>query len=100
MNEHKQARSIPEFVNLPLLRTQQQQLAALRAINQLAGHQRLLRRVLKQPCLDTATSLEALHEGNEDFVPDHLLLQKLMHKATQPSPLKAVFSKEELEVGI
>lgn len=100
MNEHKQARSVPGFVNLPLLRAQQQQLAALRATQQLLGQQRLLRRVLKLPCVDTTASLEALNDGDDDLTADQLLVQKLMHKATQPSPLKAVFTKEELEVSI
>lgn len=99
MNEHKQARSVPGFVNVPLLRAQQQQLAALRATYQLINQQRLLRRVLKMACVDTTMFLEATHDGDEEIISDQLLVQKLMHKATQPSPLKAIFTKEELEVS-
>lgn len=92
---------MPGFVNVSLLRSQQHQLAAMKACHQLFRHQRLLRRVLKQPSVETVTSLEALNEGEDvDSNSEQLLIQKLMIKATQPSPLKAIFTKEELEVFI
>lgn len=90
---------MPGFVNVSLLRSQQHQLAAMKACRQLFRHQRLLRRVLKQPAVETIMSLEALNEGEDiESNSDQLLIQKLMIKATQPSPLKAIFTKEELEV--
>lgn len=91
---------MPAFVNASLLRSQQHQLAAIKACRQLFRHQRILRKVLKQPSVDTVLTLEALNEGEDvESNLEQLLIQRMMLKATQPSPLKAIFSREELEVG-
>lgn len=46
-------------------------------------------------------TLEALNEGEDvETSSEQFLLQRMMLKATQPSPLKAIFCKEELEVSI
>lgn len=101
INGHRQARSMPGFVNVSLLRSQQHQLAAMKACHQLFQHQRILRKVLKQPSTGIAISIDALNEGDDsESGSEQLLIQKLMIKATQPSPLKAIFTKEELEVFI
>lgn len=99
INDGRQARSMPAFVNASLLRSQQHQLAAIKACRQLFRHQRILRKVLKQPSVDTVLTFETLNEGTDvETNPEQLLIQKIMLKATQPSPLKAIFSREELEV--
>lgn len=91
---------MPAFVNVSLLRSQQHQLAAMKACRQLFRHQRILRKVLKQSSVETVLTLEALNEGDDvESNAEQLLIQRLMLKATQPSPLKAIFSREELEVG-
>ncbi|KAK7864133.1 hypothetical protein R5R35_007650 [Gryllus longicercus] len=119
---------VPGAVSPPLLRAQQLRLAAMRAVGELLAHQGALRRVLRHPALDaaaaavsssSASSLEALNEDDdvddEDDDPDDegaggggaprhhsrapLLLQRLIQKATQPSPLKASFGKADLEAA-
>lgn len=88
------------MVNISLLRTQQQRLAAMNACSVLFRHQNLLRHVLKHHTLGSSPSLEVLNEGEElDPVTETLLIQKLISKATQPSPLKATFGKNEIEVS-
>jgi E3 ubiquitin-protein ligase HERC2 len=88
------------MVNISLLRTQQQRLAAMNACSILFRHQNLLRHVLKHHTLGSSPSLEVLNEGEElDPVSETLLIQKLISKATQPSPLKAIFGKNEIEVS-
>jgi len=88
------------MVNVSLLRTQQQRLAAMNACSVLFRHQNLLRHVLKHHTLGSSPSLEVLNEGEElDTLSETLLIQKLIAKATQPSPLKAVFGKSDIEVN-
>jgi len=88
------------MVNVSLLRTQQQRLAAMNACNVLFRHQNLLRHVLKHHTLGSSPSLEVLNEGEElDTLSETLLIQKLIAKATQPSPLKAIFGKNDIEVN-
>ncbi|XP_063244096.1 E3 ubiquitin-protein ligase HERC2 isoform X2 [Bacillus rossius redtenbacheri] len=92
--------SVPGSVNVSLLRMQQQRLAAMNAVGILFRHQNLLRHVLKHHILESSSSLEALNEGEDlDTITEMLLIQKLIAKATQPSPLKAVFGKTELEAA-
>jgi len=88
------------MVNVSLLRTQQQRLAAMNACSVLFRHQNLLRHVLKHHTLGSSPSLEVLNEGEElDTLSETLLIQKLIAKATQPSPLKAIFGKSDIEVN-
>ncbi|XP_015510519.2 E3 ubiquitin-protein ligase HERC2 [Neodiprion lecontei] len=77
---------IAGVVNASVLRTQQQQLAALNAGKALLSHQTLLRRVLKCPIV----------ESEEDQT---VLLQEMLIRATKPQPLKPIFTREELEVA-
>lgn len=89
------------MVNVSLLRTQQQRLAAMNACSVLFRHQNLLRHVLKHHTLGSSPSLEVLNEGEElDTLSETLLIQKLIAKATQPSPLKAIFGKSDIEVNL
>ena len=89
------------MVNVSLLRTQQQRLAAMNACSVLFRHQNLLRHVLKHHTLGSSPSLEVLNEGEElDTLSETLLIQKLIAKATQPSPLKAIFGKSDIEVNV
>lgn len=101
ISDNRHARSVPAFVNSTLLRSQQHQLAAIKACRQLFRHQRILRKILKQPSVEMVLTLEALNEGEDvETSSEQFLLQRMMLKATQPSPLKAIFCKEELEVSI
>ncbi|XP_020707195.2 E3 ubiquitin-protein ligase HERC2 isoform X3 [Athalia rosae] len=77
---------IAGVINASVLRTQQQQLAALNAGKALLTHQSLLRRVLK--C--------AIAENEDDQT---VLLQEMLIRATKPQPLKPIFSREELEAA-
>ncbi|XP_049844846.1 E3 ubiquitin-protein ligase HERC2 [Schistocerca gregaria] len=92
-----------ESLEVGLLRTQQLQLAALNACAELFRHQTLLRRALKHHSLETSC-LEALNEEEDidfDIDPDAetLLIQKLIVKATQPSPVKASYTKSDLQIA-
>jgi E3 ubiquitin-protein ligase HERC2 len=87
-------------VNISLLRNQQQRLAAMNACSVLFRHQNLLRHVLKHHTLGSSPSLEVLNEGEElDPISETLLIKKLIAKATQPSPLKAIFGKGDIQVS-
>jgi E3 ubiquitin-protein ligase HERC2 len=87
-------------VNISLLRNQQQRLAAMNACSVLFRHQNLLRHVLKHHTLGSSPSLEVLNEGEElDPISETLLIKKLISKATEPSPLKAIFGKSDIEVS-
>jgi E3 ubiquitin-protein ligase HERC2 len=72
----------------------------MNACSVLFRHQNLLRHVLKHHTLGSSPSLEVLNEGEElDPISETLLIQKLIAKATQPSPLKAIFGKSDIEVS-
>ena len=80
-------------------------LAALRACAVVFGSQDHLRRILLQPIPQPATTSQApatSESSNDDEAGEgqssKLLLQKLMTSATQSSPIKTTFSKEELQV--
>ncbi|XP_040568701.2 LOW QUALITY PROTEIN: E3 ubiquitin-protein ligase HERC2-like [Lepeophtheirus salmonis] len=89
-----------DAINIALLRQQQQRLAVLKAIRIFFPHQNTLRHILKQPVIYGSTSSETIpddvdyesHSGRSV-----LLIQRLLAKATQPSPAKFMFSIEELE---
>jgi E3 ubiquitin-protein ligase HERC2 len=91
-----------ESVNAALLRQQQQRLAILRAIRVLFSHQNSLRHVLKQIVVYGSTSVDSFEEAaaadSEDLKRrEVMLIQRLLAKATQPSPVKAMYQAEELE---
>lgn len=82
-----------------MLRHQQQTLVVIRASRLLLGYQSRLRKVLKRPTLEPHMSLEALNDS--DIIGNaaqSLLLHQLIVNAVQPSQLKPVFSRKELEV--
>lgn len=83
-------------------------LAALRACAVLFSSQDHLRRILLQPTSPqpdaSRASAQSESSSTEDEAGDghssKLLLQKLMTSATQSSPIKTTFAKEELEVRL
>ncbi|XP_023713900.1 E3 ubiquitin-protein ligase HERC2 [Cryptotermes secundus] len=98
--DKRQLGTVPGTVNISLLRNQQQRLAAMNACSVLFRHQNLLRHVLKHHTLGSSPSLEVLNEGEElDPISETLLIKKLIAKATQPSPLKAVFGKSDIQAA-
>ena len=92
----------PESINTALLRQQQQRLAGMKAIKVLFSHQNTLRHVLKQVVVYGTASVESI-DDTDDLEPgkkkETLLIQKLLLKATQPSPVKAMYQTEELEAA-
>ena len=90
----------PDSINTALLRQQQQRLAGLKAIKVLFSHQNSLRHVLKQIVVYGTTSVESI-DDSDDNEPSKkkeiMLIQRLLLKATQPSPVKAMYQTEELE---
>ncbi|ELV11273.1 E3 ubiquitin-protein ligase HERC2 [Tupaia chinensis] len=96
-------------VDLDLLRHQQLKLYILKAGRALLPHQDRLRQILSQPAVQEAGAAHA-DEGAaaspdlgdmspEGPQPPMLLLQQLLASATQPSPVKAIFDKQELEAA-
>ena len=83
------------------LRRQQLRLGILKATRVLLNHQEVLRQVLTQRILKALLPPQEPQEPSSDEEapePPSSILQQLMVAATQPSPLKPVFPKEELEV--
>ncbi|XP_065447200.1 E3 ubiquitin-protein ligase HERC2 isoform X2 [Chrysemys picta bellii] len=96
-------------VDLDLLRCQQLKLYILKAGRALLSHQDKLRQILSQPAVQEAGSIptedgavaspdigDMSPEGPQ---PPMILLQQLLTAATQPSPVKAIFDKQELEAA-
>lgn len=95
------------------LRRQQLRLGLLRAARVLLAHQSMLRRVLSRPLPpdlapphgdllmpgEAADSSQVEEEGEHSSGPT-LILHQVLAAATQPSPLKALFAREEMEVRI
>ena len=88
-------------INTALLRQQQQRLAGLKAIKVLFSHQNSLRHVLKQVVVYGTTSVESIDDTETEESggrkKEVMLIQRLLVKATQPSPVKAIYQSEELE---
>uniref|UniRef100_A0A8C3FTS2 E3 ubiquitin-protein ligase HERC2 n=1 Tax=Chrysemys picta bellii TaxID=8478 RepID=A0A8C3FTS2_CHRPI len=96
-------------VDLDLLRCQQLKLYILKAGRALLSHQDKLRQILSQPAVQEAGSIPT--EDGAVASPDigdmspegpqlpMILLQQLLTAATQPSPVKAIFDKQELEAA-
>ncbi|CAG9815802.1 unnamed protein product [Phaedon cochleariae] len=86
-------------VNLAYLRTQQNMLYALNATRVLHTNQYKLRKVLKFPVngMDQSQEQQSIEEElNQQPI---LLIQKLLAKATQPTPLKPGFSLQEMQLA-
>ena len=73
-------------MNVPLLRQQQIRLGLLKAARVLFSQQENLHQIMSHP---------AGAEGRESS-----LFQQLLSAATRPSPIKAMFGRDELEVGV
>ena len=88
-----------DSINAALLRQQQQRLAILKAIKVLFSHQNSLRHVLKQIVVYGSSSVESFEDTDVDGLKkkEVMLIQRLLVKATQPSPVKAMYAAEELE---
>ncbi|XP_041055229.1 E3 ubiquitin-protein ligase HERC2 isoform X4 [Carcharodon carcharias] len=105
----KSCQSLTEQVDLYLLRCQQLRLYILKAARALLMHQDKLRQILSQPAvfetgpLSTedapVSSPDAADFSPEGPQPPLILLQQLLSAATQPSPVKAVFDRQELEAA-
>ncbi|XP_019484450.1 PREDICTED: E3 ubiquitin-protein ligase HERC2 [Hipposideros armiger] len=113
LEKHKIKKSAkPGFagqVDLDLLRCQQLKLYILKAGRALLSHQDQLRQILSQPAVQeataahtddgAATSPDLGDMSPEGPQPPMILLQQLLASATQPSPVKAIFDKQELEAA-
>ncbi|RLU17868.1 hypothetical protein DMN91_010107 [Ooceraea biroi] len=80
---------IAGVVNASILRTQQQQLAALNAGKAMLAYQSKLRRILKYPLSSDINDDERTRAST--------LLQEMLLRATKPQPLKPIFKRRELE---
>nr|XP_014343905.1 PREDICTED: E3 ubiquitin-protein ligase HERC2 [Latimeria chalumnae] len=100
---------LADQVDLHMLRCQQLRLYILKAARALLSHQDKLRQILSQPAvLETGTlptedgAISSPDIGDmspEGPQPPMILLQQLLTAATQPSPVKAIFDKQELEAA-
>ncbi|KAJ8962033.1 hypothetical protein NQ314_005815 [Rhamnusium bicolor] len=98
LNSHER-KSYHGQVNLAYLRTQQNILCALNATRVLHTSQYKLRKVLKHPVngMDQSQEQQSIEEElNQQPI---LLIQKLLSKATQPSPLKPGFNLQEMQLA-
>lgn len=92
-------------VDIGELRRQQVKLGMLRAGRVLLQHQNILRKILTQITLPELQHSEVDNStSDEDFSPDtgdsvNTILQQFLMSATQPSPLKALFCRDELEAA-
>ncbi|KAH0501347.1 E3 ubiquitin-protein ligase HERC2 [Microtus ochrogaster] len=113
LEKHKTKKSAKQAfagqVDLDLLRSQQLKLYILKAGRALLSHQDKLRQILSQPAVQEPGTLHA-DDGAaaspdlgdmspEGPQPPMILLQQLLSSATQPSPVKAIFDKQELEAA-
>ncbi|XP_059922232.1 E3 ubiquitin-protein ligase HERC2 isoform X1 [Gadus macrocephalus] len=114
MEKHRLKKSLSrgltaDQVDLHLLRCQQLRLYILKASRALLCHQDKLRLILAQPAVlepgptpneeTVATSPDVGDLSPEGPLPPLLLLQQLLSAATQPSPIKAIFDRPELEAA-
>ncbi|XP_017159836.1 E3 ubiquitin-protein ligase HERC2 isoform X1 [Poecilia reticulata] len=96
-------------VDIHLLRCQQLRLYILKAGRALLSHQDKLRQILSQPAVvdmgpiptddPVATSPDVGDLSPEGPLPPLILLQQLLAAATQPSPIKAIFDRQEMEAA-
>ncbi|GAB1292151.1 E3 ubiquitin-protein ligase HERC2 [Apodemus speciosus] len=113
LEKHKTKKSAKQAfagqVDLDLLRSQQLKLYILKAGRALLSHQDKLRQILSQPAVQetgtlhtddgAAASPDLGDMSPEGPQPPMILLQQLLSSATQPSPVKAIFDKQELEAA-
>lgn len=74
-------------------------LSVLNATKVLQFNQSKLRRILKHPLSTLEQSTEQMSSYEEEPCAPVLLIQKILMKATQPSPLKPIYSMEELQLA-
>ncbi|XP_037324635.2 E3 ubiquitin-protein ligase HERC2 [Pungitius pungitius] len=96
-------------VDIHLLRCQQLRLYILKAGRALLSHQDKLRQILSQaavldigpnPGEDPVVSSPDVGDlSPEGPLPPLILLQQLLSAATQPSPIKAIFDRQEMEAA-
>lgn len=98
LNSHEK-KPLYGMVNAAYLRHQQNTLSALNSARMLNLNQYKLRKVLKHPIngMDQSQEQQSIEEElNQQPI---LLIQKLLGKATQPSPLKPGFSCQEMQLA-
>ncbi|XP_042876756.1 E3 ubiquitin-protein ligase HERC2-like isoform X6 [Penaeus japonicus] len=92
--------STPLSLSPTLLRIQQIRMLVIRGCRALLTHQSLLRLVLLQPTNDISTSTNNLDAGEDTSQgAEILLIQRLITAATPPSPVKASYTREQLETA-
>ena len=93
-----------DTINMALLRQQQQRFAVMKAIKVFFADQNSLRHILAQSTSVAPSSIEVIGEENINdplsLTREILLIQRLLSKATQPSPIKAIFSTDEIESAV
>uniref|UniRef100_A0A3B3D0M2 E3 ubiquitin-protein ligase HERC2 n=1 Tax=Oryzias melastigma TaxID=30732 RepID=A0A3B3D0M2_ORYME len=102
------SRGLTDQVDIHLLRCQQLRLYILKAGRALLCHQDKLRQILSQPAVadigpsPTDPGVASPDVGDlspEGPLPPLILLQQLLSAATQPSPIKAIFDRQEMEAA-
>lgn len=79
------------------MRSQQHMLASMNASRTLFQYQYKLRRILRYQISSIDQSLDQVSiEDEATCLPPVLLIQKILTKAIQPSPLKAIFTLQEM----
>lgn len=96
VNYERRPTNLPGHVNVTYLRNQQHMLAALNSCRTLFDYQYKLRRILRHHVLPMDGSYEQGSDDDGSTPPSILLVQKILSKAIQPSPLKAIFSQQEM----
>ncbi|KAK8398901.1 hypothetical protein O3P69_004178 [Scylla paramamosain] len=93
--------SSPLTLSPTLLRIQQLRMLVMNACRALLSHQSLLRLVLLQQTADISTSTSNLETTADDTSQgsEILLIQKLIIASTPPSPVKASYTREQLETA-
>ncbi|XP_053688822.1 probable E3 ubiquitin-protein ligase HERC2 isoform X2 [Sabethes cyaneus] len=109
--------NVTNSINTQLLLTQQINFSALKATKVLFRHQSLLRKILRQrsPGITRSSSKDSLSDrdaspedgksrsesntSDESNTYTELLIQTMLIRATQPSPLKACYSFQEMELA-
>uniref|UniRef100_A0A3Q2Y7Y6 E3 ubiquitin-protein ligase HERC2 n=1 Tax=Hippocampus comes TaxID=109280 RepID=A0A3Q2Y7Y6_HIPCM len=102
------SRGLTDQVDIHLLRWQQLRLYILKAARALLSHQDKLRQILSQSAVvdigpnhedAVASSPDVGELSPEGPLPPMILLQQLISAATQPSPIKAIFDRREMEAA-
>ncbi|XP_052278368.1 E3 ubiquitin-protein ligase HERC2-like [Dreissena polymorpha] len=88
-------------VDMLELGKQQVKLGLLRSSRVLLKHQHILRKIVSQSLIPEVANREAEARTEEEPVPESpgLILQQILVSATQASPLKAIFTREEMEAA-